>query len=151
MGLFDHAFPYITSSWLHQVLHRQIHTSVTFLLNLSFIMPYNPRSDVQCIGPRCRGTKALQLLQARRAGGCIWRWSEGHISVLRHDSSAGRSPNALFQRLSSMSLNYVRHLPQQPRVFLGAWVSPGPHLTSPEKPIMKGGVHQRYSADGVGT
>lgn len=118
---------------LHQALHRQIHTSVSFLLNLSVLMPYNPRSEGQCIGPRCRGTKALLLLEARRAGGCIWRWSEGHISVRKHDSSAGRSPNPLFQRLSSMSLNYVRHLPQQPRVFLGVCVSPGPHLTSLEK------------------
>ncbi|KAK2131387.1 hypothetical protein NOF04DRAFT_1411583 [Fusarium oxysporum II5] len=35
-----------------------------------------------------------------------WRWSEGHVSVLKHDSSAGRSPNPLFQT----SLVYVTQL-----------------------------------------
>lgn len=131
MGLLDHAFPYITSSRLHQVLHRPIHTSVSFLLNASFIMPYNPRSEVQCIGPPGAEEQKRFSCLSKEGRRLHWRWSEGHVSVLKHDSSAGRSPNPLFQT----SLVYVTQLfptsATAVKGFLGVCVSPGPHQKNP--------------------
>jgi hypothetical protein len=126
MGRLDHAFPYITSSKLHQVHHRPIPTSVGFLLNLGFIMPCNSSLKVQYIGPRCRGTNARLLL---KQGGL-----EAALAVVRrtyfHTKTrqlCGRSPNPLFQ------ISPVHVTPLFPtsatavKGFLGVCVSPGPH------------------------
>jgi len=138
MGLLDHAFPYITSSRLHQVLHRPIHTSVSFLLNVSFIMPYNPRSEVQCIAPPPpgRGSKTLLLL---KQGG-----PEAALAVVRRTCFRTKTrqlcwpiTQSAVSNISRLCHSIISDICHSSQGFSGRLCEPWP---SSEKSIMKGGA-----------
>ncbi|KAH7267162.1 uncharacterized protein BKA55DRAFT_166368 [Fusarium redolens] len=126
MGRLDHAFPYITSSKLHQVHHRPIPTSVGFLLNLGFIMPCNSSLKVQYIGPRCRGTNARLLLKqgGLEAALAVVRRTYFHTKTRQLCWSITQSAVSNFSRPCHSIISDICHSSQG---FLGVCVSPGPH------------------------